>query len=359
MGTRTRFVVGSVCALAAISCGAGDSGAPGEGERGGYVLLDSDARQAGASIEVGDRMVTSALPIAVSAVDRVALVVAGNETPITAGRGELVYVQGASARVTHLQIGKQVAIDQLHLTGEQGAANELASQVGAKVAEDEDGWRLSTSDVFAASASAEVPEHLLAAAPVMLAQVAAAIPPNAAAAEVAAAQPWAASAPAVTVANVAASPASHALFTPAAACTGVGGTWRGRVYSERHQGYYDFTLQVRQHGASVTGTVLAEMWTGTTDVIDPPTTCAGERHATVIESASGTVTANGAMHFNSKTWSVQSNVCGAGVGGYSPDKFEIPFANGATAARAVVSDDAVWRDGLPMNVTRVSCQSRD
>jgi len=351
---RTSFVVGSLCAAAAISCGAGDS-QQGEGG-GGYVLLDSDARQAGVSLEVGERSVTSALPIAVSAVDRLALVTAGKEVPITVGSGELIYVQGASSRVTHLQIGKQVAIDQIRITGEQGAANELASQLGAKVAVDEEnanGWTLSLSDVFAASASANVPEHLLAAAPVMLNEVAPTEATNAVAA------PTAPSVPSVGVSApiaVASSAASRALFVPAAACTGVAGTWRGRVYSDRHQGYYDFTLQVRQQGASVKGTVLAEMWSGTTDAIDPPSACTGAHHATVLESASGTVGTDGAMHFNSQSWRVQDQICGEPVRAYSPDKFEVPLANGMTSARAVVSDAAVWVDGLPLNLTRVSCQ---
>ncbi len=367
---RRIFVVGSLCALAAISCGGGDSQGGSEHE-GGYVLLDSDARLAGASLEVGDRAVTSALPIAVSALDRVALVTVGNEVPITVARGELVYVQGASAHVSHLQLGKQIAIDQLRVTGERGAANELALQVGAKVAADQESasdWTLRASDVFAASASANVPEHLASVSPVMLTDVAsnAATNPVAipAAIGASAAHAFTTNAPAVAVAvsepaAIVPSAASRALFTPAAACSGVGGTWRGRVYSDRHEGYYDFTLDVRQQGASMLkGTVRAEMWSGTTDEIDPPGACAGSRHSTVVESASGRLSADGAMHFDSKSWRVQSDRCGARehILSYSPDRFEVPRANGATSAHAVVSDDAVWADGLPLEMTRVSCQ---
>jgi len=355
---RIHFVVGSVCALSAISCAAES-----EGEGGGYVLLDSDARQAGVSVEVGDHAVTSALPIAVRSDDRVSLLTAGRETPITVGRGELVFVEGASAHVSHLQIGKQVASDQLHLTGEPSAANELASQLGGKVAEDSAGWKWSASDVFAASSSARVPERLLSAAPVLLSAapsspvrapvVVANAPPRVAVLQQAAV-PAVAASPAAVVTPTA---ATRALFTPVGACSGVAGTWRGRVYSNRHGGYYDFTLHVQsQGGSALRGTVTAETWLGSTDLIEPPSTCDGALHETIQETAAGTVGPDGAMHFNSKTWHVANHACGGDMSGYSLDRFEIPLASGASVARAVVSDDGVWRDGMPVDFTRVSCR---
>jgi hypothetical protein len=146
-------------------------------------------------------------------------------------------------------------------------------------------------------------------------------------------------------------------FTPAPTCGGVAGTWRGRVYSGRHGAYYDFTLHVRQQaGSALTGTVVADFWTATPDEVDLPRACSGAQHVKVLEDASGSVDAEGTMHFDAHSWRVGSHLCGEHVRGYSPDKFEVSLATGAPSARAVVSDDVVWTDGLPLALTRVSCQ---
>jgi hypothetical protein len=99
-------------------------------------------------------------------------------------------------------------------------------------------------------------------------------------------------------------------FAPAAECTGVSGTWRGRAYSSPHEAYYDFTLQVRERGSAVQGTVVAELWSGSTDEVDPPQACSGAQHVKVLESGSGTVDDSGTMHFASKTWRVNNHLCG-------------------------------------------------
>jgi hypothetical protein len=145
-------------------------------------------------------------------------------------------------------------------------------------------------------------------------------------------------------------------FAPAAECTGVSGTWRGRAYSSPHEAYYDFTLQVRERGSAVQGTVVAELWSGSTDEVDPPQACSGAQHVKVLESGSGTVDDSGTMHFASKTWRVNNHLCGPHVVGYSPDRFDVPAARGGASSDAVLSDDAVWVSGLPVKLTRVSCR---
>ena len=75
----------------------------------------------------------------------------------------------------------------------------------------------------------------------------------------------------------------------------------------------------------------------------------------VVELASGTVGADGTMHFASTSWRVGSHLCGERVTDYSLDRFEVPLADGATSAHAVASDDVVWVAGTPLDLTRVSC----
>ena len=358
---RIRLVVGSLCAVAAISCAAGQS------DPGGYVLLDLDARQAGVSVEVGDHAVSSALPIAVSPGERVALHAGESEEALTVGRGELVYVEGASGHVTHLRLGKEIAPDELRLSGEEAAANDLAGQLGASVAPDEAGWRLRTTDVFPAAAFARVPDRLLSASPVMLqggerapgpvvSVRAPVVDVGAARTPAAVVAPIVAAAPVVSemIVDHVVAPVS---FVPATACAGVAGTWRGRVYSDWHEAYYDFVLTVAQTGSTLKGTVVAELWDATTDEVEPPNACSQARqHVKVVENASGSVDADGTMRFASTSWRVGSHLCGERVTDYSFDRFVVPLANEATSAHATASDEVAWVDGLPVELTRVSCR---
>jgi hypothetical protein len=214
---------------------------------------------------------------------------------------------------------------------------------------------------------ARVPEHLQGVAPVLLAIAPASAASQSAAfvARVAPVPPAANAVPLVVAADFPAeavvTPARvqtepPVAFAPAEECGGVTGTWRGRAYSPPHGAYYDFTLQVRERGNGVQGTVVAELWTGSTDDVDPPQSCSGAQHAKVLESGSGTVDANGTLHFASKTWRVNDHLCGPRVMGYSPDRFEVPLARGGRSSDAVLSDDAVWVSGLPVKLTRVSCR---
>ena len=137
-GKRATVVAGCMCAVGMASCGGASDPEPG----GGYVLLDPEARQAGLSVEVGEQAVTSALPIAVSAGAHVALVGPEENRTLEIGAGELVYVEGARANVTHLQIGKQIAAGEVRLLGDEHAAGDLASQLGGSVESSLGEWHL-------------------------------------------------------------------------------------------------------------------------------------------------------------------------------------------------------------------------
>ncbi|MGO8994968.1 MAG: hypothetical protein ACLQVI_16755 [Polyangiaceae bacterium] len=361
---RRRLVVGSLCSVVAIGCGAGAS------QPEGYVLLDPAARQSGATFEVGDHVASSALPIAVPGGEHVTLHVGARDESIAVERDELVYVQAGQAgqaHVSHLKIGTDVAFDELRLAGEEGAVRGLAAQLGGTVTADGTQWRVHVPGVFAGAALAGVPEHMEGASPVFASELtetpvapapvravristpvgaplAAALTPAAAGAVVGAPRP------------ASPSPLSPVAFVAATGCPGVGGQWRGRVFSNRHGAYYDFTLSVRNGGSGLTGTVVAETWSGSPADVEPPNSCSGAQHVKVVEAASGSVDAGGNMRFDSQSWQVGSHLCGQRVTNYYPDKFSVPLADGATTAHAVVSDDKVWTDGLPFELTRVSCQ---
>ena len=363
---RRSLVLGSLGALAAISCAAG---AP---QGSSYVLLDPQARASGVTVQVDDHAVTSALPIEVPAQAHVTLLGPSREEAIAIAPGELVYVAGPKAIVSHLEIGRQVEIDKVHVTGDDTAARELATQLGGKVTPDAHGLRLDVSEVFAATAAAHVPEHLMGIEPMMIEQAPAATTlaprrstpstPIVRAGAPAAAAPVLVPMSEPTGGMQVIEPfltvhvSSPVSFTPAAeACEGVGGVWRGRVYSDRHLAYYDFTLNVRQHGSQLQGSMLAHFWDGSTDQVEPPGACDGAQHVKVVESATGSVDEAGTMHFESRGWQVSHHMCGDKVTEYWPDRFEVPLASGATSAAATLKDDRVWTDGLPIALTRVSC----
>jgi hypothetical protein len=359
---RTGICLGLAVLAAAMGCGSADS------EHAGYVLLDQEARQAGLSLEVGDHAVTSALPVEVATESTVALIGAGKRDPLTVGKGELVYVQGAAGHVSHLTLGKDVAVDQLRLEGEESAAKEIALQLGGRVSQENGGWRLVQPEVFLATGTTRAPERILGAAPILLHQVS---PAKASAGGPALATQDFPQTPAILAAVPVAPipiqteptsgvrPAPPIIFAAAEGCNAVTGTWRGRVYSDRHGGYYDFTLTVKQGSAgpsSLSGTVVAETWVAPTTQVDPPATCAGDLHHTVIENATGSVDAAGNMRFDSNSWRVGSVICGPKIIDYSPDKFQVPQAAFAATSHAVVSDDHVWSDGVGMDLTHVSCR---
>jgi hypothetical protein len=354
-----------------MGCAAGDP----QADR--YVLLAPEARAAGMTLQIGDQAVTGALPIEVPAQAKVRLLGPSRDEPVTLAPGELVYVAGREGSISRLALGKEVAVDQVHLKADEGAAKELALQLGGRVATDtEGGWTLSVSEVFAATAAARVPAHLEGVAPVMVDRRPAAGPTPASGVPVAPlparpiASPAAAPAPALLPASVPGSEpvdglgpfhdapvASPVAFLPAAGgCAGVGGTWRGRVYSDPHVAYYDFTLNVRQRGSSLQGNMVVEFWDAATDEVEPPSVCGEAQHVRVVESATGTVDEDGTMRLRAQGWQVSHHLCGEKVTEYSLDRVEIPLAPGATKADATISDDDVWADGMPIAMTRVGCE---
>jgi hypothetical protein len=139
-------------------------------------------------------------------------------------------------------------------------------------------------------------------------------------------------------------------------CAGVGGTWRGRVYSDPHIAYYDFTLNVRQLGSELKGNMVVEFWDASTEEVEPPSSCSGSQHVRVVESATGTVDDEGTMRFGARGWQVSHHMCGEKLVDYSLDRLELPLARDAAKADGTLSDDVVWTDGLPIAMTRVSCE---
>jgi hypothetical protein len=372
-----RLGLGLLEGLIAMGCGAGDP------QAGRYVLLDPQARAAGVTLQLGDEAVTIALPVEVPPQAEVRLLGPSRDESLPVAPGELVYVAGDAAAVRHLVIGKDVAIDRVRVIGDEQAARELASQLGGSAAPDDAGWRVEAPAVFAAAAAARVPAHLEGLAPVMLAATS---PPTAAPPSLhvvaTGAAPSQGVGPRSLVEPVLAPPGAPALlvgpgsellggieqfrdarvvspvaFSPAAAgCSGVGGTWRARVYSDPHLAYYDFTLDVAQHGTFLQGKMVVEFWDANPDEVEPPSSCHGTQHLRVVERATGAIDPDGTMRFLARGWQVSHHLCGEKVVDYSLDRVEVRLARDATTAEATISDDVVWVDGMPAAITRVRCE---
>jgi hypothetical protein len=367
---RTAITTGIIC-LSALGCAA-------DASSDGYVLVDPAARAAGATLTIDDRAVEATLPAPVPAGSRVALVEprGGAATELHVEPGELAYVEGATASVSHLRIGKDVAADAVRVTGDEASVRELASRWGgATVSQDAAGWHLTAADVFGLAAAAHAPAHVLGVAPIALAAGPAPVGPRGIgpSAAAAAGRPLPATIPATPLAvapsfAIADAPATEAAatthvvspvaFQPTSACPGVSGVWRGRVYSDRHDEYYDFTMRVTRIGSTgLSAAITAQFWSASPADVEPPTACSGDvlQHVTVFETAKGTTDEAGTMHLASTSWRVARHACGERVTDYSLDRFEVPRAMGASTADAVLSDDVVWQDGLPIALVRVSC----
>lgn len=153
-------------------------------------------------------------------------------------------------------------------------------------------------------------------------------------------------------------------FVPARDCKGIGGTWRGQVYSDPHGGYYDFTLKVAQPAAGrpgLSGSIVARSWEGSREDVAPPDGCDGSYHWTVVEDAAGRLGDGGAFTFAGTSWRVGEHLCGERVTDYSFDRLTTTAPGGAvdglTRMTGIVSDDVVWvNGGLPIDLTRVACE---
>jgi hypothetical protein len=170
---------------------------------------------------------------------------------------------------------------------------------------------------------------------------------------------------AATVDHVTAAAALPAIgFVPAQGCRGIGGTWRGQVYSDPHGGYYDFTLRVAEPSAgqaALAGSIVARSWEGGRDDVAPPDGCDGSYHWTVVEDAAGRIGDDGSFAFAGTSWRVGEHLCGDRVTDYSFDRLAARVPGGAvdglTRMTGVVSDDVVWvNGGLPIDLTRVACE---
>jgi hypothetical protein len=152
-------------------------------------------------------------------------------------------------------------------------------------------------------------------------------------------------------------------FVSAKDCSGIGGTWRGQVYSEPHGAYYEFTVQMAQSNAArpeLSGSIVARSWAGTADDVSPPETCNGGFHWTVEENAAGELHSDGSVFFGATTWRAGESLCGDPVTDYSLDQLESLQPDGdathVTKLTGVASDSAVWSDGVGIELTRIACQ---
>jgi hypothetical protein len=153
-------------------------------------------------------------------------------------------------------------------------------------------------------------------------------------------------------------------FVAAEGCQGVAGTWRGQVYSEPHNGFYEFTAHITQPtagNAALEGTITARSWQGGHGDVAPPDTCDSGYHWTVVERAAGSVASDGAVTFQGTDWRRDELLCGGEVTDYSPDELHDLRADGddasTTKLTGVVSDQVVWKNGgLPIEMTRIACE---
>jgi len=144
-----RAVTMAMTAAVAMSLNA-CSGAQGEDEPVGYVLLDLQARDAGWHL---DGVAERGLPQVVYADESVDLVGPAGTDLLQPEPGELFYVRGAEGAVERYGIGEEIDADSVFVIGTEAAAERLGEMADADAEPVEDGvWRLLGTGALAALA---------------------------------------------------------------------------------------------------------------------------------------------------------------------------------------------------------------
>ena len=105
----------------------------------GYVVLDREAREAGARLYVDGRRVADLLPERVALGTEVTVDTGAQELSVPVGAGEIVVLRGDDARDEPFAIGSEASSDRLVVEGPRDAIDALAARLGADVIERSDG----------------------------------------------------------------------------------------------------------------------------------------------------------------------------------------------------------------------------
>ena len=105
----------------------------------GFVLLDREAREAGARLYVDGRRVTDLLPERVELGAEVIVDTDGEELSVPVAGGEIVVLRGDDARAEPFVIGAEASDERLFVAGSREAADALAARFGADVIARADG----------------------------------------------------------------------------------------------------------------------------------------------------------------------------------------------------------------------------
>jgi hypothetical protein len=308
-------------ALGVVGC----QGAPGSGERGGYVLLDAEARAAGFTVEVSGEHHASALPYELSAEDDDATLVGPHGKMAIAGAaGELLRVRGRLGELESLDIDADVSPDLVRVRGTEEAATALAELLGAESVAVDGGWELRATDVLTAAALVGAPQGLEEVSPVPM--DASELDEELAHAAVGAAQTAARAPGAFThvlerMRAAELEMASYALPAAVNCNDPVAGVWVSQQYDTRYRDWYIFTLRIaRGAGDTLQGHIEAHSWD--TGDAKAPASCDGGSHWKVGMPASGKIE-GGTVRFGGTSWNLKQALCGSapGPGMYNLDHF--------------------------------------
>lgn len=106
----------------------------------GYLVIEADARKAGARLRVDGREITDVLPERIALGAEVTVEMEGlGEVPVEVGPGEIVVLRGHDARAEPFTIGPEASEDRLWIRGSDTAVRALAERVSAEVSARGDG----------------------------------------------------------------------------------------------------------------------------------------------------------------------------------------------------------------------------
>jgi hypothetical protein len=133
----------------------------------------------------------------------------------------------------------------------------------------------------------------------------------------------------------------------------VEGVWRSLRWYPGNRAWYQFTLEVRQRGTELYGTIEAHSWDTPPTVQEPGPCRPGLEHWVVVQQAVGRVD-NLRLTFGGTRWAVQSAYCGARPYGYNLDQFRGVIDTNLQEFQSVNNDGGAQIDE-PTVFRRIRC----
>ncbi|NUP11050.1 MAG: hypothetical protein HOW73_33815 [Polyangiaceae bacterium] len=357
-----------------------DADRPDAGER--YVLLDTEAREAGYSISIDGHETDAVLPTLLEDGARVSLLGPDGKQALEVEPGELIHVHGAAAEVESLDIGGEIEAGKIVLDAKSDVAHELARTLKAEVADMDDGrFELRGDDLLSKLADLDESGDVRAIEPVLVdreGNEARSVPRAEAPTHKVLTQPMLVADEALlqhvatwkSLWNETVTSNRRAVFDealdrrgvpPAVTCSDpVVGTWVSHDFTVEDTERNDWTLRISAapgKAGRYVGQIRNDSWYGAENETEKsPSACVDSNmHYVVNMVAEGSLDENGQLDFRGTSWKNERTICGEPLeqGEYNLDRFTGALSDSRFES---VNNDGGRMVDHPTAFRRISCK---